>query len=134
MECRDTQISCMAAKSLAGPLEACQPKKGLKSIAPKHPEVLGRTIRRAHHKEAFTPNIKTWEGLPSWRRQRWSRRRVEGPDADDNEAGGRSWSLTKAMTETEGGCWRPGHDDDRAGGSSGDLMRMMTEPEEGLAT
>jgi hypothetical protein len=23
MECRDTQISCMAAKSLVGPLEAC---------------------------------------------------------------------------------------------------------------
>jgi hypothetical protein len=25
MECRDTQISCISAKSLVGPLEACRP-------------------------------------------------------------------------------------------------------------
>jgi hypothetical protein len=55
MECRDTQISYMAAMSLAGPLEACRPKEGLKLEAPKHPEVLGRAIRRAPHREAFIP-------------------------------------------------------------------------------
>jgi hypothetical protein len=59
MECRDIQISYIAAKSLAGPPEACRPKEGLKSIAPKHPEVLGRAIRRAPHKEAFIPNVKS---------------------------------------------------------------------------
>jgi hypothetical protein len=31
MECRDTQISCIAAKSLAEPLEACRPQEGLKT-------------------------------------------------------------------------------------------------------
>jgi hypothetical protein len=31
VECRDTQISCIAAKSLAEPLEACRPKEGLKT-------------------------------------------------------------------------------------------------------
>jgi hypothetical protein len=44
MECRDIQISCMTARSLAGPPEACRPQEGLKSKAPKHPEVLGRAI------------------------------------------------------------------------------------------
>jgi hypothetical protein len=53
MECRDTQISYVDAESLAGPFEACRPKKGLKSIAPKHLEALGRAIRRAPHGEAF---------------------------------------------------------------------------------
>jgi hypothetical protein len=59
MECRDTQISCIAAKSLAEPLEACRPQEGLKCITPKHSEALGRAIRRAHHREAFTPNVKS---------------------------------------------------------------------------
>jgi hypothetical protein len=58
MECRDIQISCITAKSLVEPLEACRPQEGLKSIAPKHPEVLGRAIRRAPHGEAFIPNVK----------------------------------------------------------------------------
>jgi hypothetical protein len=58
MECRDTEISCMAAKSLAEPPEACRPKEGLKSIAPKHPEALGRAIRRAAHGEAFILDVK----------------------------------------------------------------------------
>jgi hypothetical protein len=31
MECRDTQISCMAAKSLAELLDACRPQEGLKT-------------------------------------------------------------------------------------------------------
>jgi hypothetical protein len=31
---------------------------GLKSEAPKHPEVLSRAIRRAPHREAFTPDVK----------------------------------------------------------------------------
>jgi hypothetical protein len=58
MERRDIQISCIAARSLAEPLEACQPQGGLRSIAPKHQEVLGRATRRAPHKEAFIPNVK----------------------------------------------------------------------------
>jgi hypothetical protein len=53
VECRDTQISCIAAKSLAEPPEACRPKEGLKSIASKHPEMLGRAIRRAPHRVVF---------------------------------------------------------------------------------
>jgi hypothetical protein len=42
VECRDTQISYIAARSLAEPPEACRPKEGLKIEAPKHPSVLGR--------------------------------------------------------------------------------------------
>jgi hypothetical protein len=34
MECRDTQISCMAIRSLAEPLEACRPQEGLKMKRP----------------------------------------------------------------------------------------------------
>jgi hypothetical protein len=37
MECGDTQISCIAAKSLAEPPKACRPQEGLKSQALKHP-------------------------------------------------------------------------------------------------
>jgi hypothetical protein len=59
MECRDTQISCIVARSLAEPLEACRPKEGLKSEAPKHPKILGRAIRRAPHGEAFIPVVKS---------------------------------------------------------------------------
>jgi hypothetical protein len=59
MECRDTQISCIAAKSLAEPPEACRPQEGLKTKAPKHSEVLGRAIRRAPHREAFIPDAKS---------------------------------------------------------------------------
>jgi hypothetical protein len=76
MECRDTQISWMAAKSLAEPLEACGPQEGLKSKAPKYPKILGRAIRCAPLREAFIPDIKSYGGLPSWRRRRWSRRKV----------------------------------------------------------
>jgi hypothetical protein len=36
MECRDIEISCIAAKTLAEPLEACRPQEGLKAKAPKH--------------------------------------------------------------------------------------------------
>jgi hypothetical protein len=35
-------------------------------LTPKHPEALGRTIRRAPHGEAFIPDIKSWGGLLSW--------------------------------------------------------------------
>jgi hypothetical protein len=59
MECRDNQISCISAKSLAEPLEACRPQEGLKTEAPKHPEILGRAIRRAHHREAFITDVKS---------------------------------------------------------------------------
>jgi hypothetical protein len=71
MECRDTQISCMAARSLAEPPEACDLKKVSNQEAPKRPEVLGRAIRRAPHKEAFIPDIKSlvlrtgWQGYKS---------------------------------------------------------------------
>jgi hypothetical protein len=37
----------IAARSPAEPPKACRPQEGLKSIAPKHPEVLGRAIRHA---------------------------------------------------------------------------------------
>jgi hypothetical protein len=58
VESRDIQISCIVAKSLAEPPEACRPQEGLKSEAPKHPEILGWTIRRAPHGEAFIPDVK----------------------------------------------------------------------------
>jgi hypothetical protein len=58
MECRGTQIFCIAARSIVEPLEACRPKEGLKSIAPKDPEALGRAIRRAPHREAFISDVK----------------------------------------------------------------------------
>jgi hypothetical protein len=66
MQCKDTQISCIAAKSLAEPLEACRPREGLKSIAPKHPEALGRAIRNAPHMEAFIPDVKFWVSRAGW--------------------------------------------------------------------
>jgi hypothetical protein len=59
-------MSCLAAKSLAEPLEACRPQEGLKSIAPKHLEALGRAIRRAPHMEAFIPNVKSWVSRIGW--------------------------------------------------------------------
>jgi hypothetical protein len=86
MECRDTQISCIAAKSLAEPPEACQPKEGLKSIAPKHPGVLGRAIRRAPHGEAFIPDEKSlvsragWQGLQ--KHTDLGRSRIQGAQLD----------------------------------------------------
>jgi hypothetical protein len=58
MECGDTHIFGIAAKSLAEPPETCRPQEGLKSEAPKHPEILGWTIRRAPHGEAFIPDVK----------------------------------------------------------------------------
>jgi hypothetical protein len=66
VECRDTQISYIAAKSLAEPPEACRPQEGLESIAPKHPAILGRAIRRAPHKEAFIPDVKSWVSRAGW--------------------------------------------------------------------
>jgi hypothetical protein len=66
MECRDTQISCITAKSLVEPLKACRPREGLKSEAPKHPEILGRAIRRAPHREAFIPDVKSWVSSAGW--------------------------------------------------------------------
>jgi hypothetical protein len=58
MECRDTQISCMAAMSLAEPPEAADLKKVSNKEAPKHQE--GRAIRHAPHREAFIPDVKSW--------------------------------------------------------------------------
>jgi hypothetical protein len=47
LESRHTIISSIAARSLAEPPEACRPWEGLKSKAPKHPDVLGRATRHA---------------------------------------------------------------------------------------
>jgi hypothetical protein len=66
MECRDTQISCIAARSLAEPLEACRPQEGLRLDAPKHPEAIGRAIRHAPHREAFILNVKSWVSSTGW--------------------------------------------------------------------
>jgi hypothetical protein len=56
----------MAARSLAEPLEACRPREGRNSIAPKHPEVLGRAIKRAPHREAFISVVKSWVSRIGW--------------------------------------------------------------------
>jgi hypothetical protein len=66
MECRDTQISYIAIKSLAEALKAYQPQEGLKTEAPKHPEVLGRAIRCAPHREAFIPDVKSLVSRAGW--------------------------------------------------------------------
>jgi hypothetical protein len=66
MECRDIQISFIAAKSLAEPPEACRPQESLKLEAPKHPEALGMAIRRAPHREAFIPDVKSWVSRAGW--------------------------------------------------------------------
>jgi hypothetical protein len=92
MVCRDTQISCIAAKSLAEPPEVCRPQDGLKSEAPKHPEILGRAIRRTPHKEAFISDVKSWGCLSSWRRH----------EGDDGVVG-RSSDLESTMTKLEEG-------------------------------
>jgi hypothetical protein len=49
MECRDTQISCMAARSLAEPLEACRPWEGRKTRSAQEP----RSTWQSH--QARTP-------------------------------------------------------------------------------
>jgi hypothetical protein len=66
MECRDTQVSCMAARTLVEPLEVCRPQEGLKTKAPKYPEILSWAIRRAPHREAFIPDIKSWVSKTGW--------------------------------------------------------------------
>jgi hypothetical protein len=78
MECRDTQISCIVAKSLAEALEACRPQEGLKLIAPKHPEVLGRAVRHAPHREAFIPDVKSWVSRAGWKGYKISTPTLEG--------------------------------------------------------
>jgi hypothetical protein len=34
--------------------------------APKHQETLGRAIRRAPHREAFIPDVKSWVSRMGW--------------------------------------------------------------------
>jgi hypothetical protein len=63
LECRDIEIFCMAARSLAEPPEACRLQEGLKTQMPKHPEVLGK---RARHREAFIPDVKSWVSRTGW--------------------------------------------------------------------
>jgi hypothetical protein len=89
MECRDTQISCVAARSLAKPPEACRPQEGIKSKAPKHPEVLGRAIRRAPI------------GRPPFPTQ--NPREVFRAGEGDDGAESRSSDLTNATTDPEEG-------------------------------
>jgi hypothetical protein len=50
----------------AEPPEACRPKEGLMSIAPKHPGVLGKAIKHAPHREAFIPDVKSWVSRAGW--------------------------------------------------------------------
>jgi hypothetical protein len=57
MECSDILISYIAEESGRATLDM-PTLGGLKSEAPKHLEVLGRAIRRAPHREAFTPDVK----------------------------------------------------------------------------
>jgi hypothetical protein len=66
MECRNTYIFFIAAKIVAEPPEACRPQDGLKLEAPKHPEVLGRAIRCAPHRETFIPDVKSQVSRTSW--------------------------------------------------------------------
>jgi hypothetical protein len=40
--------------------------EGLKSKAPKYPEILGRAIRHAPHREAFVPDVKSWVSGAHW--------------------------------------------------------------------
>jgi hypothetical protein len=40
-------------------------KKVSNQEAPKHLEVLSRAMRRAPHRGAFIPDVKSWGGLPS---------------------------------------------------------------------
>jgi hypothetical protein len=40
--------------------------EGLKSKAPKHPKSLGKAIRRAPHREAFIPDVKSWVSRAGW--------------------------------------------------------------------
>jgi hypothetical protein len=66
MECRDTQISCIAAKSLVEPPKTCRPQEGLKSKGPKYLEILGRAVRRAPHMQVFIPDVKSWVPRAGW--------------------------------------------------------------------
>jgi predicted alternative tryptophan synthase beta-subunit len=54
----ETQISCIAAKSLSEPSRHADLRKVSNQEAPKHPGVLGRAIRRAPHREACIPDVK----------------------------------------------------------------------------
>jgi hypothetical protein len=66
MECRDTQISCTAARVWQNHSRHADLKKVSKQKAPKHLGVLGRAIRCAPHREAFIPDIKSWVSRAGW--------------------------------------------------------------------
>jgi hypothetical protein len=55
MECRDTQISCIAARVWQRHPRHADPRK---VPSQEHPEALGRAIRHAPHREAFIPDVK----------------------------------------------------------------------------
>jgi hypothetical protein len=57
MECRDIQISCIAAKRLVEPLGHADLKKISRQKRPSTQRYLAAT-RRAPHREAFIPNVK----------------------------------------------------------------------------
>jgi hypothetical protein len=80
-------------------------KKVSKQNAPKHPDVLGRAIRHAPHREAFIPDVNLGEVF----------RVGEG----DDKAVGRSGDLTKATTEPKGGLKDRYGEPPRGGGVNG---------------
>jgi ribosomal protein L37AE/L43A len=55
MECRDTQISCIAARVWQSHSRHADLKKVSNQKAPKHPEILGRAIRRTPHRGPSFP-------------------------------------------------------------------------------
>jgi hypothetical protein len=87
-----------SCESLAEPPEACRPKEGLKFIAPKHPEALGRAIRHAPHREAFIPNAKSLVSRTGW--QGYNRTPTSGGHAfQDTQLGCRSRIHTKVLQD-----------------------------------
>jgi hypothetical protein len=66
MECRDTQISCITAESLQSHPRHDDLKKLSRQKAPKNPNILGRAIRCAPHREAFVPDVKSWVSRAGW--------------------------------------------------------------------
>jgi hypothetical protein len=60
MECRDTQISCIAVRVWQSHPRHVNLWKVSIQKAPKHLEILGRATTRTPHREAFIPDVKSW--------------------------------------------------------------------------
>jgi hypothetical protein len=93
-------------KSLAEPLKACRPQEGLKSEAPKHPEVLGRATRRAPHREAFVPEVKSMVSRAGWQGYD-STRTSEGHAIGGAQLGWQDHSYTKILQDLSIKARRP---------------------------